>query len=251
MSIRKTKEQFIEDAIKVHGDKYDYTSVEYINSDTHVNILCKTCGTTFEQKPNSHLHGRGCPICGIDKRKSLVRGVGVNDIYWGRSEKGYEVWKSMLERCYGNNPKLSAYKGCEVCKEWHTLSNFIDWFNRNYIDGYAIDKDILSNGFGRIYSPDYCLFVPKRINDLFVGCLKKKTFRKTSSGKYIAQFKGGKNSGYIGVFNTEDEAFEAYKSAKEAYIKKVAQEYYENEMIDTFTYKALCNFKIFKDYGNN
>lgn len=60
--LRKTKEQFILDAINVHGDRYDYSKVEYNNSHKKVIITCKIHGD-FEQTPSSHLHGSGCVEC--------------------------------------------------------------------------------------------------------------------------------------------------------------------------------------------
>jgi len=60
---RKTTEQFIEKAKKIHGDKYDYSKVEYVNSQTKVCIICPIHGE-FWQKPAIHLQGKGCQICG-------------------------------------------------------------------------------------------------------------------------------------------------------------------------------------------
>ena len=57
-----TTEEFIHRAKEVHGDKYDYSKVEYINSHTKVKIICPIHGE-FEQEPNSHLEGKGCPNC--------------------------------------------------------------------------------------------------------------------------------------------------------------------------------------------
>jgi len=54
---------FILKAIIVHPEKYDYNLVEYINNQTKIKIICKTCNYIFEQIPNSHLKGRGCPKC--------------------------------------------------------------------------------------------------------------------------------------------------------------------------------------------
>ena len=48
MPRRKTREEFISDAIEVHGDKYDYSQVEYINNKVPVKIYCKRCNYTFE-----------------------------------------------------------------------------------------------------------------------------------------------------------------------------------------------------------
>jgi hypothetical protein len=58
----KNNEEFISNCIKKHGNKYDYSLVEYKNSLEKVEIICKKHGT-FTQKPNNHLNGQGCPIC--------------------------------------------------------------------------------------------------------------------------------------------------------------------------------------------
>lgn len=58
----KTNTDFIEGARKIHGDKYDYSKVEYKNNKTKVCIICPTHGE-FWQIPSSHLNGRGCPCC--------------------------------------------------------------------------------------------------------------------------------------------------------------------------------------------
>ena len=62
--LRKTINKFIEDAIKVHGIKYGYDKVVYVNSNTPVKITCIKCEKDFLQTPDSHLHG-GCPTCGV------------------------------------------------------------------------------------------------------------------------------------------------------------------------------------------
>lgn len=66
-SIRKvqglTTEKFIEKARKVHGDKYDYSKVEYVNNDTPIRIICPEHGE-FQQTPHHHLVGSGCQECG-------------------------------------------------------------------------------------------------------------------------------------------------------------------------------------------
>ena len=58
---------FIEKARSVHGDKYDYSKSVYVNSKTKLTITCKAHGD-FEQIPNSHLCGSGCPDCGKKAR---------------------------------------------------------------------------------------------------------------------------------------------------------------------------------------
>ena len=62
-------EKFIQRAIKVHGDKYDYSLVDYIRSDNKIKIICKEHGI-FEQIPNDHITGHGCKQCAIKKCSS-------------------------------------------------------------------------------------------------------------------------------------------------------------------------------------
>jgi very-short-patch-repair endonuclease len=59
---KPTTKEFIQNAIKIHSNKYDYSLVDYINNSTKINIICKKHGI-FKQIPNSHLNGRGCPKC--------------------------------------------------------------------------------------------------------------------------------------------------------------------------------------------
>lgn len=59
---RLTSEEFIEKSNQIHNNKYDYSLVDYINNKIKVNIICKEHGI-FEQKPYSHLQGKGCPYC--------------------------------------------------------------------------------------------------------------------------------------------------------------------------------------------
>ena len=65
----KTTETFISDAIKIHGDKYDYSKTQYIQSDKKVDVICKECGRTFSIEANSHLQGHGCPYHYNNKSK--------------------------------------------------------------------------------------------------------------------------------------------------------------------------------------
>lgn len=57
-----TTEEFIERARKIHGNKYDYSKVKYVNAKTEVCIICPIHGETW-QTPDNHLHGKGCNIC--------------------------------------------------------------------------------------------------------------------------------------------------------------------------------------------
>jgi hypothetical protein len=62
----KTTEEWIYAAKEVNGDKYDYSKVQYVNSQTNVCIICQKHGE-FYQRASYHLQGVGCPICNESK----------------------------------------------------------------------------------------------------------------------------------------------------------------------------------------
>lgn len=80
---RVTMEEFIAKAIEVHGDKYNYNKVNYVNSKTKITITCNE-HADFEQKPYNHLIGQGCPECG--KLKSTEAKKNTQEEFITRSE---------------------------------------------------------------------------------------------------------------------------------------------------------------------
>ena len=72
MTNTRTTEEFIEEAIKIHGVKYDYLKVLYSKSAEKITITCKVHGD-FKQTPNKHLQGQGCKQCSYIKNGCLNR----------------------------------------------------------------------------------------------------------------------------------------------------------------------------------
>jgi Zn finger protein HypA/HybF involved in hydrogenase expression len=68
MAIKLTQDEFIKKAKTIHGEKYIYDNVKYIGALIKIIIKCPSHGE-FEQPPNNHLNGRGCPDCGKENRK--------------------------------------------------------------------------------------------------------------------------------------------------------------------------------------
>lgn len=66
-SLKYTKQIFIEKSNQIHNNKYDYSKVDYVNSQTYVTIICPIHGD-FNQKPNWHLQGSGCKQCHIESQ---------------------------------------------------------------------------------------------------------------------------------------------------------------------------------------
>ena len=59
----KSRDSFVCEAKKIHGENYDYSEVNYVNAHTKVKIFCKESGQYFYQTPHAHLQGQGCPCC--------------------------------------------------------------------------------------------------------------------------------------------------------------------------------------------
>lgn len=170
--------------------------------------------------------------------------------------KIYKTWHAMIRRCYDKelHKKYPTYKDCEVCKEWHNFQEFAKWYNNNYyeIDNerMALDKDILIKG-NKIYSPDTCVFVPQSINTLFIkhnadrGNLPIGVHYDKQHKKYRAQCRiKNSNQKTLGLYNTPEKAFLAYKKFKEQYVKQVADEYIN--LIPRSLYSAMINYKVEK-----
>lgn len=163
--------------------------------------------------------------------------------------KVYITWVSMLQRCYSEKSliKHPTYKGCSVSEEWYDFQVFGDWFEENYKEGFELDKDILVKG-NKIYSPETCRFIPKEIN-LSIGTKSNKNsilpvgvHLHVKTNKYKAQIYKNNKVYHIGLFNTPEEAFEAYKETKEAYIKELAEKW--KPYITHEIYQALINWEI-------
>lgn len=77
--MKKSLNDFIENAKKVHGDKYDYSKVEYKRSNQKVCIICPEHGE-FWQTPSSHLSGCGCKKCSLKKENKYTTETFINEV---------------------------------------------------------------------------------------------------------------------------------------------------------------------------
>lgn len=251
---RKSIEDFINQAISIHNNRYDYALFAYNSAHDKSQIICPIHGI-FLQSPDSHLRGHGCPKCGDEAHKKLVYGFGINDCDESiHKEKAYKIWNDMLARCYNYNVKLQhpTYQSCTCCDEWRYYSNFKIWFDSQfYKDGYHLDKDILRQG-NKVYSPNTCCFVPSYINSLIVykakqtGDLMRGVSKEKGQKSYRASCCVNKRNVHLGSFKTQEEAHEMYKKVKYAEIRRVAQCALDSGDIDIRVYNALLNYKINK-----
>jgi len=131
-------ELFIEKAIKKHGDKYDYSLVNYINAKTKVTIICKLHGE-FEQTPDKHLQG-GCKICGICKC-SNNRKSNTKEFIEKAIKKHGDKYDYSIVDYINSNSKIKI-----ICK-YHGI---FEQTPHNHLTGYACSKcgiNILSTLF--------------------------------------------------------------------------------------------------------
>ena len=98
---RRTTEQFVEEARKVHGEKYDYSLVDYHQSFEKVKIICPTHGV-FEQAPHHHLEGRGCSLCSSSQGEGAI--VKVLYKYNVEYETQYKILLNLT--LFGRNEEL-------------------------------------------------------------------------------------------------------------------------------------------------
>lgn len=199
-----------------------------------------------------------------DQKAPLTFGVGYTDGEITKRNKKhlpfYNYWKQILER--GHCPKLKekypSYENVTVCPEWHSLKTFKVWFEDNYIEGYDLDKDLLCKGKGKkIYSPETCVFLPRRVNTLLINKYTNRrgknlpigVTQKSEKSKYCARCHvGEKQPHVIGYFYTIREAFLAYKYFKEDYIHTLAEEYYSKGEICDKSYQSLKQFEVEEEY---
>ena len=187
-----------------------------------------------------------------------VYGVGILGVKYqtkidGISTKEYVLWKNMLERCYSDSFKKRrpTYEGCKVSENFLHYEYFYEWCHKQIgfnNKGWQMDKDLLIKG-NKVYSEDSCIFLPREINQLLVKCT-------ASRGKYLIGVcwcntkkafvaRVGRSKGkqeHLGYFNTEIEAFNAYKQAKEAFIKEQANKW--KSQIDDRAYNALMKYTV-------
>ena len=193
-----------------------------------------------------------------DPYSPSVYGVGVLGAKYppsinGVQTKEYTLWQNMLRRCYSDNSKKKqpTYEGCEVSENFKSYEYFYDWCNSKVgfgVEGWQLDKDLLVKG-NKVYSENTCVFIPAEVNTLLVKSTASRgkhligvCWNKTKKS-FVAHV--GKNKGkseYLGYFNTELEAFEAYKQAKESFIKEQANKW--KDKIDDRAYNALMSYTV-------
>ena len=147
-----TTEKFIELAKKVHGNKYDYSKVKYVNSKEKVCIICPVHGE-FWQMPNKHLSGYGCKLCGYEKVAKENTTSKEEFIKKSIKKWGNKYDYSKVE--YANN----STKVCIICPEhgefWQTPGNHLYFEGCPYCANKIMNTDIFITRSKLVHGNDY------------------------------------------------------------------------------------------------
>ena len=205
--------------------------------------------------PSVYGHG----YLGIDKNGNVPKAKEFKDGKLCTTQE-YHKWQNMLIRCFDNKlkEKEPTYKDVTCCERWLCFANFLEDFsilkneyNWNKDEKLTLDKDILHKG-NKIYSLENCVLVPQWINSLFTksdairgDCPIGVSYHKRNK-KYEANCNiNGRYAG-LGYYSTPQEAFNAYKQAKENEVKRIADECVSKGFItkDSRLYKAMINYQV-------
>jgi hypothetical protein len=226
--------------------------IKYINAN---NILVQFIDTNAIVKTNYHHFKNGNVKDYLFKSKYGVGYIGLGKYKAGNGihKNQYTKWKMMLERCYDPYEinKYPSYKDVIVCDEWLNYQVFAKWYDENYYEIpneiMEIDKDLIKYG-NKQYCPELCSFVPRSINSLLNNnhCRRGKYPIGVIFSKYNNKYRAtisiqGKRK-QLGNYSTPIEAFEAYKMAKEKYIKYMANKY--KNYLPVRVYNFLINYEI-------
>lgn len=168
---------------------------------------CQYCNKEFEAQSNNIKHG--LKSCGCQRK-------GINKTHGLRSNKFYQTWYGMLQRC--TNTMRQDYKdygarGITVCEEWLNVSNFVAWCDLTYPNIEDATLDRIDNDKG--YSPENCTW-----SDKTTQALNKRIGKNNKSGyvgviwhirdkKWIVNIRINKILKQIGSFKTKEEAIQA------------------------------------------
>lgn len=162
--------------------------------------------------------------------------IGEGTYSYRNNMKLYKIWFAMIQRCYSiKQQKIQpTYKDVKVDNDWMNLQQFGIWYDNNYIDGYQLDKDLLSTA-SKLYSPNTCLFIPHELNLFLTNIKSSNTSGYTgacfdkSSGKWASSINISGKKKHLGLFSSKEKASEIYIEARRAQAE-IMKEIYKNEL---------------------
>ena len=233
----------------IQYEKFDNMLIEF--QDDHKATI-KTCWSNFSK---GNIRNPYAPtVCGVG-----ITGNKYPTSICGKTIKEYMTWRDMLRRCYRKQTKEKqpTYKDVTCCEEWLWYENFYEWLHSQenfdkWLNGekWTLDKDIICKG-NKMYCPEKCCLVHNNINVLFTkdnakrGMLPIGVIKNPRQDNFIARCANGENKNiYLGTFYNAQEAFYAYKEAKEKIIKETAKEEYKKGNIVKKCYEAMMCYEV-------
>lgn len=165
-------------------------------------------------------------------------------------EKAYQTWNGMLRRCEQKYvDKYPSYIGVSASEEFRKFADFAAWAFEQPgwgKEGWQLDKDLIVKG-NKVYSPSTCVFLPRSVNMLLTKANKLRGdlpigVKRFRHSQFSARMKLDGVDTRLGIFPSIDAAFQAYKKAKEANAKRIAEMH--KEELDPRAYHALVSYNV-------
>ncbi len=150
---RKSTEQFIKEARKIHNNKYNYSKTVYINANTKVEIICPIHGS-FKQIARLHLISSGCIFCAVhslsNKEDFIKKAKIIHENKYNYSKVNYNKSNIKIEiicpvhgKFFQNPNNHLSGQGCPKCnisKGENKIKRILDNYNISYIREYIFEK---------------------------------------------------------------------------------------------------------------
>lgn len=168
----------------------------------------------------------------------------------GPHKEAFRTWVRVIERCYSSefHSKNPTYSNCTMSKDWLNYQTFAEWFYsvpNGGKSGFEIDKDLRVMG-SKTYSKNTCSFVPQEINKLLNDSAasrgKYPLGVKPNNKGFMARININNVSVCLGTYSTAGLAYEAYKKAKEQYVRSMADKW--KNYLDDKVYANLIEWEL-------
>lgn len=165
------------------------------------------------------------------------------------------VWRGIKDRCKINGrvqKDRPSYVGCKMSTEFQNFKFFVEWSQRQIgynVNNYELDKDILLSG-NKTYGPDTCVYIPQALNTFFMSSSASRGAFPQGVSAQKEKIKATVNvfgkPKHLGFFDNVEDAYDAYKQAKERLAKNWAidLEFSGDYIVDPRVIEALRQWEL-------